>query len=752
MHITKDKQSSLSISAIAKWILFPVSLAGSILLFYWSSLRYPFQFDDVANIIKFFSIRHVTFKDAFFAHTRWVSTWLNAINYRMGNFDSYYFRLFNVCIHTGTSILLFYVLHTGLTRLKKESFFKKNAFFISALTATFFALHPVQTQTVSYVIQGRLEGLAGLFCMGILAAFFAFSAIQHRVIHVIMGLFVCLLGAFACGTKEVMVISPFLLIITDWFFVAQGDQDSFLSRLWLHILFSLTVFGMYLYYLKPTFFMDIFGFKMQVNNNIGNMITENRTDKITPFHYFISEFKVILHYLWIFIWPAYISVDYDWMLVNNFFDTDCIVPFICLVAIAGYIVWLLRKNHADLVAFGLLWFFISIAPRASIIPSTEIMADYKTYLPSIGWLFVLATLVVWIVQKCITHYKDTNTLVYATLSIFALILGVATHQRNKVWRSGQDFWFNILQNAPGRARAHNNYGVALSEQGKYIEAIPYFKKAIKMDHLYPDPCNNLAVSYAALGKLDDAIEALKQSLRICPYYPESYNNLASFLINKKEYQSAENCLNIALQMRPHYGKAHYNLGHLYVARSAQVTDEKERVQFLEKAFQSYKDACTKADFDNEVIGFREYAKLSLLLKKYDEAIVALHKVLTFCPGDIDACFNLGNAYFLTNNFIQARNMFVTILKQNPQEARCWNNLGETLFRLGHFNEAIDCLQKAVGLNAQFYACDLRIADCYVRLNKKDDARTTLKKLLTKHVPDNIKTVAHNALIQLDKKA
>src|SRR5690606_29967116 len=125
---------------------------------------------------------------------------------------------------------------------------------------------------------------------------------------------------------------------------------------------------------------------------------------------------------------------------------------------------------------------------------------------------------------------------YISPLLIVLPLGCMTLKRNNIWRSGLEFWPNMIDNAPQKARADNNYGVELSlKLGKYVESIPYFQKAIDMDPLYPDPYNNIAVVYAHIGQVDRAIESLKQVLRINPYHAEGYNNIASFFLQKKDY-------------------------------------------------------------------------------------------------------------------------------------------------------------------------------------------------------------------------
>jgi protein O-mannosyl-transferase len=432
----------------------PVLLSFLSFLFYYPSLHYNFQFDDLANITKLFSIRHSTFNDLFFQGPRWISFWLNTIHYKIGKFDPFSYRLLNVITHSLTAVIIFYLFYFALSGLKKKSFFSTNALLIAFSTALIFLLHPVQTQTVSYVIQGQLEGLAAFFIMSISLCFLFLTRSKNTTTISCLTAVLLLLAALSCGTKEIAIISPFLLMIFDWFFIAQGDIQSLKKRLWIHGIYFVTVFSIYLYFLKPKFFINLLGFKIEARNNIGNILTEKATDKILPFPFFISQFKVILHYLFMFLWPFNISVEYDWKLVKGFFALDCFLPFLALCAL-GYIIFrVLRKNVADLSAFGLVWFFISIAPRSSFIPSSELLTDYKTYTGSVGIAFLLALGITKLLTLGATYIKNENfvryrhQINYALLVIFGLPIGWMTYERNKVWRSGEEFWDNIIKNAP----------------------------------------------------------------------------------------------------------------------------------------------------------------------------------------------------------------------------------------------------------------------------------------------------------------
>ncbi|MCF7899645.1 hypothetical protein K9L05_03290, partial [Candidatus Babeliales bacterium] len=146
--------------------LIPASILAILTtLFYFPSLRYPFQFDDIANITKKFVIRMDNPLQRWTTHSRWMSDYLNNLNYKIGLFDPFYYRSFNLIIHILSGLILFFLILDLCKFLKKDNFLYKNSLLVAFSTAALFLLHPVQTQTVSYVIQARLEGLASLFIL-----------------------------------------------------------------------------------------------------------------------------------------------------------------------------------------------------------------------------------------------------------------------------------------------------------------------------------------------------------------------------------------------------------------------------------------------------------------------------------------------------------------------------------------------------------------------------------------------------------
>lgn len=707
------------------WLLPPLILGCITFIFYYPSLNYNFQFDDIANIKKYYSIRLGSLQNLFFVNPRWISFWLNSIIYSFVEFKPFLYRLINVLFHISGGILVFFIINNALARRKDVNFFTQNTYYIALMTAGLYMLHPVQTQTVSYVIQGQLEGLAGLCILILTYLFLKLTQATTPITYTFYTIALFAIASFSCGTKEIAIVSPFLLFLTDWFFVAQGDKENIKKRWKIHVIISLIVWGTYLYFLSPTFFGNLFSLNMVAHNNIGNILTHDPKEKILPLHYFISQFKVILHYIYMYIWPFNICVEYDWKLVKSFFSPDCLLPLFILLSIFSYIIFLLAKDRINIIAFASLWFFIVIAPRSSIIPSSELLTDYKTYCASFAILFLLASGILTLLQNIVFIFsryfllRPTIKMQQALCFTLLLPVGYAAYERNTVWRSGLDFWGNIIKNAPEKARAYNNYAVALSELKKFEEAIPFYKKAIKMDEKYPDPWNNIAVSYSVLGQLDLAIAALRQSLKIQPHYPEGYNNLATFLMQKQQYDQADKMLDVALKLRTTYGKALFNKGKIRMEQGQ-----------LEEAFPYFKKACLEADLDNEP-GFKIYANVSLKLQKADDAILAYKRLLQYNPQASDYHFGLGNAFYLAERFKEAIESYKKTVHFASKNERAWYNLGETYLKDSNPTQALNCFTKTLELNPTLLNAQVRVATCYNELGQTQKGCKILQTLLEK---------------------
>ena len=157
-----------------------------------------------------------------------------------------------------------------------------------------------------------------------------------------------------------------------------------------------------------------------------------------------------------FLWPFGISVEYDWKLCSSLFALDAYAPLMLLSLMVWFVLRKKYRTSAPHLLFGILWFLLTMAPRTSIIPSHELVCDYKTYLASVGWLFIIAVGIIqgveYLLARQVFHITH-RAAYYSLLCCSTLGLATATYQRNQVWKSGEAFWFDVICKAPYKARA-----------------------------------------------------------------------------------------------------------------------------------------------------------------------------------------------------------------------------------------------------------------------------------------------------------
>ena len=709
-------------------ILPPALLSLITFLIYYPSFGYPFQFDDIANITKFYHIR-IDNPFSNITRGRWFSHLLNSMNYKIGRFDPFYYRMTNTLIHILAGIAVFFLIFNICKLLKKKAFFLNNASLLATFSAGLFLLHPVQTQTVSYVIQARLEGVAGLFVLASLCFFIGMFRAQSKAGKAGFTLLFILGSFLSCATKEIAVVIPLLAVLIDWLFISQEKWSVFKKHLVWYAILSVCFLVLLIKYIGWPLFWSIIKMKGVVPNNRGNILTDHALSMITMRDFVISQFKVVWHYFMIFFWPFGISVEYDWRLSRNFWAPDALFPFLGLVASLSFVLYNLVRKRLTTLTFGVLWFFISVFPRSFVTPAPELVCDYKSYLASVGVFFMIAVFAAKLAHGLYAIIKEQKILEklpdvlqgrqQAFLMIVLVMLapvGYAGFMRNGVWESSEIFWADSAKKAPKKARVHNNYGVALAEAGKLDEAVSAYKKAIKLDRYYEDPLSNIAVAYSMKDDLDSAIEHLKKAICIRPHYPEAHNNLGSLYTQQKKYDLAEKTLKRAIELRPWYGKAYYNL-----ARLAEIQKDSQKVW-------KYLKSAVEGDLDIPQV-FAKYGMASMVLKKYDEAEKAFSTIVKRGKADDEVWFNLANCYFMKKQYSKAQEVYARLVHNNPVEVKYVFNLAESLYMAKEYGKALEVFKRVVSLPNTLAQGFLRLGSCLEQLKRTDEAKDFFEQLL-----------------------
>jgi tetratricopeptide (TPR) repeat protein len=78
----------------------------------------------------------------------------------------------------------------------------------------------------------------------------------------------------------------------------------------------------------------------------------------------------------------------------------------------------------------------------------------------------------------------------------------------------------------GTAQDHYNEGIRLKEQGRLLEAITAYDRALRVDPHYAAAFNNRGATYVNMGRHQEALKDLNNALRLKPELAEAYVNRA----------------------------------------------------------------------------------------------------------------------------------------------------------------------------------------------------------------------------------
>jgi tetratricopeptide (TPR) repeat protein len=439
-------------------------------------------------------------------------------------------------IHISTGFLLyFFVKSTFCTPVLRSKY--ANYMWISFFTAAVWMMHPLQTQSVSYIVQ-RMNSMAAMFYLLsiLLYALFRLSR-QHRSKWWLFS--GCVMAAIlSLASKEIAVTLPVFIIAYEWYFF----QD--LNMKWLKKQIPLLAGCLLLIAVITLIFLG----SKPLDSILGGYNTRN----FTLTQRLLTQPRVVIFYLSQLLWPhpSRLNLDHDFALSNSLMDP--ITTLFSIIAIAALIILaVVKAKKQRLWSFCIFWFFGNLVIESSIIP-LEIIFEHRVYLPSMTFSLTVA-LVAY-------RWVKPAWLQAVLLGIMVTVGAFWTYERNSVYVDRIAIWQDSVNKSPRKARPHNNLGVALADQGFHTEAIKKYRKALQIDPHYPDPVANIGSSLAEQGKIEESITQFREALEINPKDQKALNNLGASLILMKKYAKAAQVLSEAVALYPYYAQGHNNLG------------------------------------------------------------------------------------------------------------------------------------------------------------------------------------------------
>lgn len=468
-------------------ILLAIALALSVLA-YSNTFTGEFQFDDDGTVAEnpyvtdMGNYKGLTAK-SLVDGIRPVATFTFSVNYYFWGLDVVPYHATNFAIHALCGLLVFY-LALLTARSPGLLYDKDRSFFIALLTSAVFLLHPVQTESVSYISQ-RYESLASLFYLASLMAFIKARRSGGGLPRYLLYAASVLAGVLALGSKQMAVTLPLVIILYDLYFLRERPSLRSMAGPLVFLALAAASGVLIVMGLKGA---DA-GFSVQ---------------GFTPWEYLLTQFRAIATYIRLLVLPAWQNLDYDFRTSRSLFELDTFLSFLFLVALFASAIFLLRKKRA--ASFFILWFFIILAPTSSIIPIADPIFEHRVYLASVGAFFIFSDALWAGLSRAGNRWPARGgALALSGALALMLVLAGATYDRNKAWRTKLTMWLDVAAKSPMKSRPHNNLGNSYMLLGRPLEAIEEYKLAIALDPGNIEAYYNIAVNLVEAGRFDQAV-------------------------------------------------------------------------------------------------------------------------------------------------------------------------------------------------------------------------------------------------------
>jgi len=537
------KESGRSLTVVHEIVLVSV-LICTIFLVYSNTLNAPFVFDDGPNIQNNPHIRlnHFTLKGMIragfksYSSNRPIANISFALNYYFQKYHVVGFHVVNILIHAMTA-LFFYLLVRLTLNLPSVRYENKYAEWIPFFVALIWAVHPIQTQSVTYIVQ-RMNSMAVLFYI---LSLYLYTRARIAESKCRKGVFIAgctVAGLLSVGSKEIAFTLPMFIFLYEWYFF-QELRWSWVKR------HSYTMMGLLILILLIVFlYLGVHPLEVILATYKGREFT--LTERV------LTQFRVVIFYLTLIIFPhpARLNLDHDFPISHSLMD-----PFtttLSIVAVTGMVALsLAMAKKKPLISFCIIWFLGNLIIESSVI-GLELAFEHRNYLPSTFMILLGVTLI-------FRHIKSKK-LGIGILCGVAGLYSIWTYERNMVWKSRLTLWTDCMTKSPQKARPHSNLGITLWSQGNDADAVKQYLEALRIDPNYADAHLNLGVALKQQGRVEEAMHHYHEAIRINPNDPQAHNNLGNALLVQGRVEEAMRHFSKTLELKPTNTKARYNLG------------------------------------------------------------------------------------------------------------------------------------------------------------------------------------------------
>lgn len=482
---------------VQHWLPYLV-FACLILVAYAIVLNAPFLIDDKAGIAKNPNVGKLSSVYKFPVSA--LRYFILYISYVFGGLHPAAYRLMNILFHFGTVSALYLVV---------KKLINQRVAFISAVL---FAIHPIATESVTWISAVTYPQYAFFSLMTI----YAYIRGKERNIWTRWS-YVFFSLALLSSEKAVAVPAILVLIEATYFSLKKNWKEliPYMIIGGLMALLALSTLSARIqsfqndYYIRPQFYNPI--------EHIPYSLT------------FYAQ--LILFPDRLSIYQSELSITIWEFLIRWAFFIALIVTLISSYA---------KKKH---LFFWLGFYILATAPSLLPLNIVWVVAERYAYLGSAGLIVAFSYILTAALDR-----KKTQTVFYTLLFFLVIVLTGRTLVRNMDWTSAANLWSATVLTSPHSSNAHNNMGDVYAQQKDYKNAAIEFQKAIELQPGDADPRHNLGIVMTIMGRYDEAIEAYRGALAISPNMINANQNLGVIYSIQNKHKEAQYYLQRAVNL------------------------------------------------------------------------------------------------------------------------------------------------------------------------------------------------------------
>ncbi len=619
-----SSSDNLNFSSSSYRLFFLISLL--LLVAYSNSFHASWQLDDQPHILKnkLIQIEHLSLPNlwqAAFAKPgsetlyRPVAVISLALNWYFGQNDVFGYHVFNFLVHCSAACLLFLTIKTLFSTPRLRGCYTPGQIeFIAVMAVLFWALNPIQTQAITYIVQ-RMASMAAMFSL--LAMLSYLKARLSDDIRKRLFLFGCAVVSYllALFSKEnvVTIIISLAMIELLFFQLTLSRPIIYRTAGTIIIICFISVFAILL--LRPGLFDFI------TNYYINRPFTLNER--------LLTEQRIVLYYLsqLFFPVPGRLSIVHDFTLSTSLFSPWATVAAIFTNIFLVFIAVKMGKKQ-PLFSLAILFFYLNHLVESTIVP-LELVFEHRNYLPAIFLFLPLAQAINWL----LTHVQKNKFILLSIIGGVGLIFaaeGYATYERNNAWKTEESLWLDALVKAPHSSRPLSYLAIKLAwgpnqNEKKYRQALNLTERTLSMG--------------MSRSRLDAA----------------QLGNMANIHSKLGEYKKANGYYEKALNMAPQDANIRYNFCKNLIMTGNFPRARAELTTILDKGF-------VHADYFN-MLGF-----IDLWSGQPELALPAIRRAMEYAPGRPDTLFTLGKCFSLLGHHGKANWYFSQARKNGKNDA------------------------------------------------------------------------------------